>query len=74
MITNQWENEYCKTIHIGDNICVFIDKECQLRGQQYSAKINWSAIGSVGIPKTEQFIKDLQEAIKLIKEEKGYNG
>ena len=43
---------------------VFIDQD--YRGKIDSAKINWSAIGSVGIEETEEFINEKLE--KIIKD------
>lgn len=45
---------------------VFLDQN--YKGKIDSAKINWSAIGSVDIAETEEFIKHLQLAIDFCKE------
>lgn len=45
---------------------VFIDQD--YRGKVDSAKINWSAIGSVGIEETEEFMNHLNDAIEFVKQ------
>ena len=45
---------------------VFIDQD--YRGKIESAKINWSAIGSVGIEETEEFMNHLNDAIEFVKQ------
>lgn len=45
---------------------VFIDQD--YKGKVESAKINWSAIGSVGIEETEEFMRHLNDAIEFVKQ------
>lgn len=45
---------------------VFIDQD--YKGKVESAKINWSAIGSVGIEETEEFMNHLNDAIEFVKQ------
>lgn len=45
---------------------VFIDQD--YRGKVKSAKVNWSAIGSVGVEEAEDFMKHIDDAVKFIKE------
>ena len=45
---------------------VFIDQD--YKGKVESAKINWSAIGSVGIEETEEFMRHLNGAIEFVKQ------
>lgn len=49
-----------------DSVEVFIDQD--YKGRVQSAKINWSAIGSVGIEETEEFINHLNDAIEFVKQ------
>ena len=48
------------------NVEVFIDQD--YKGKVESAKINWSAIGSVGIEETEEFMNHLNGAIEFVKQ------
>ena len=48
------------------NVEVFIDQD--YKGKVESAKINWSAIGSVGIEETEEFMNHLNDAIEFVKQ------
>ena len=45
---------------------VFIDQD--YKGKVESAKVNWSAIGSVGVEEAEDFMKHIDDAVKFIKE------
>jgi len=45
---------------------VFIDQD--YKGKVESAKVNWSAIGSVGIEEAREFMKHIDDAIKFIEE------
>lgn len=49
-----------------DSVEVFIDQD--YKGRVQSAKINWAAIGSVGIEETEEFINHLNDAIEFVKQ------
>lgn len=48
------------------NVDVYIDQN--YKGKVTSAKVNWSAIGSVGVETAEEFVKHINDALKLIKE------
>lgn len=45
---------------------VFIDQD--YKGKVESAKVNWSAIGSVGVEEAEEFANHLNDALEFIKE------
>ena len=57
-----------------EHIGVEVQKEVRLLNRDHEVKLNWSALGSVSIKRTEEFIKTLQEAVKLAKKEKKSNG
>lgn len=45
---------------------VFIDQD--YRGKVESAKVNWSAIGSVGVKEAEEFVNHINDALEFIKQ------
>lgn len=49
-----------------DYVTVYINQD--YKGKVKSAEINWSAIGSVDVDKTEEFINHLQSAIEFVKQ------
>ena len=49
-----------------DNVTVYINQD--YKGKVKSAEINWSAIGSVGIEETEEFMNHLNDAIEFVKQ------
>lgn len=72
MDIKQFENDLSKSIKVGDYVRVYIDKFNITLRQNFKVKCNWSCRGSVSIEETEQFILELQEAVKLAKEEVKY--
>lgn len=63
-------NQMSKWKKFGDYVTVDLpDPEWDRHfGTQTVTKINWSAIGAVGIPQAEQFMRDLFDAIQFAKE------
>ena len=76
MKTKIRETDFYKWIGFEGNkgVEISIDKENKLMNQKHTVRINWSCFGSVTIKRTEEFIKTLQEAVKLAKKEKKSNG
>ena len=72
ILTGARDEEYPSRIYLQvtsgsyRNVEVFIDQN--YKGKVDKAEINWSALGSVGVLETEEFIKHLQLAIEFCKE------
>lgn len=72
ILTGARDEEYPNRIYLQvtsgsyNNVEVFIDQN--YKGKVDKAEINWSALGSVGVSETEEFIKHLQLAIEFCKE------
>lgn len=72
ILTGARDEEYPSRIYLQvttgsyRNVEVFIDQN--YKGKVDKAEINWSALGSVDVSETEEFIKHLQLAIEFCKE------